>query len=165
MAQRCCEAMCVCVCMRELVRDGGGGHNMVMVTSTGITDAASPVKTKTTLSECGQQRRTGRNWRKLWCRRLLFFLYVFILIFTIQSFLFKCIMMDILYSVRSAYSTKKCILWQWLNDMNRGNIAQFSGLYCVLLSLCNTERSKLWNIMWHMWDLFSGITKLPLKNG
>lgn len=52
--------------------------------------------------------------------------------------------MDILYSARSPYSSQQCILWQWLNDMNRGgNIAQFSGSYCVPLSLCETERSKI----------------------
>lgn len=41
---------CVCVCMKEMVGDGGG-HNMVMVTSAGITHSASPVKTKATRSE------------------------------------------------------------------------------------------------------------------
>lgn len=173
MAQRCCKAVraCVCVCSETVgfVGDGGGGggHNMVRVTSAGITHTASPVKTKTIWCEWGWQWCTLWLLEKLSVQQIFFFpsrvQTDVILIFTIQFF--KNASRWTYCSVRLPYSAQQCILWQWLNDMNRGNIAQFSGLYCVLLSLCNTERSKLWNTMRHMWDLFSGITKLPLKNG
>ena len=73
--------------------------------------------------------------------------------------------MDILYSARSPYSSQQCILWQWLNDMNRGgNIAQFSGSYCMPLSLCETERSKI--IKYHATHVGSiqRYHKTPIEN-
>ena len=129
---------------------GSGGDNMVMVTSAEIT----PVKTKATWS--GWQRCTSTGEASGAADFYVPFILLFILpnnkIYDMPT------MMDILYSVRSPYCAH-CD--KVLNGVNRGNIAQLSGVHRVLLSLCNAERSKLWNIMWPMWDLFSGITKLP----
>lgn len=158
-AQRCCEAghECVCVCVWdrqiELVGDGGLQYG----------DGDKYWDHWYCLS-C--QNKDCLKWMRPAATHLLNFTFMCSKMspFLFSVFLFAQGCKRTWYSVRLSYSTQHFILWQWLNGMNGRSIAQFSDLDCTLLSLCGTKRSKLWN-MRHMWDLFSGITKLPLKNG
>ena len=111
-----CVCVCVCVCVHE--RDGGGwgGHNMVMVTSAGITHSASPVKTKATWSEWGRQRRTLQQLEEAADAHFHFPSRDFILAIQI------CLFFSFFFSNRNAS-------W-WTYCIQRGRHTQASSAYC-----------------------------------